>query len=193
MSNGALAIGSPEDAVVSLVNGQLAKYYKIPCRISGALSDSKMMDSQAAYESAITLMMAQMAGGNFILHAAGIIESYNCTSFEKLIVDNEIIGYLKRINQGVTVNEDTLAYDVIEEVGPRGTFLVTEHTLDHFRDEFYMPTLSNRQPHGLWLSGGGISSEQRANQKWKEILESYEEPKLPADIDAEMKKYLENH
>ena len=91
-----------------------------------------MMDSQAAYESAITLMMAQMAGGNFILHAAGIIESYNCTSFEKLIVDNEIIGYLKRINQGVTVNEDTLAYDVIEEVGPRGTFLVTEHTLDHF-------------------------------------------------------------
>ena len=193
MSNGALAIGSPEDAVVSLVNGQLAKYYKIPCRISGALSDSKMMDSQAAYESAITLMMAQMAGGNFILHAAGIIESYNCTSFEKLIVDNEIIGYLKRINQGVTVNEDTLAYDVIEEVGPRGTFLVTEHTLDHFRDEFYMPTLSNRQPHGLWLSGGGISSEQKANQKWKEILESYEEPKLPADIDAEMKKYLENH
>ena len=111
MSNGALAIGSPEDAVVSLVNGQLAKYYKIPCRISGALSDSKMMDSQAAYESAITLMMAQMAGGNFILHAAGIIESYNCTSFEKLIVDNEIIGYLKRINQGVTVNEDTLAYE----------------------------------------------------------------------------------
>ena len=86
------AIGTPEDALVSLINWQLAKYYNIPCRISGALSDSKMMDAQAAYESAITLMMAQMAGGNFILHSAGIIDTYNCVSFEKLIIDNEIIG-----------------------------------------------------------------------------------------------------
>lgn len=191
MSACLLAIGSPEDAVVSLLNGQLAKYYQIPCRISGALSDSKMMDSQAAYESAITLMMAQMAGGNFILHSAGIIETYNCTSYEKLIVDNEIIGYLKRINQGVTVDEETLAYEAIEEVGHQGTFLVHDHTLDHFREEFYIPTLSNRRSYAQWERAGSISAEQAANAKWKEILKNYGEPTLPADVDRDMQKYME--
>ena len=191
MSACLLTIGSPEDAVVSLLNGQLAKYYQIPCRISGALSDSKLMDSQAAYESAITLMMAQMAGGNFILHAAGIIETYNCTSYEKLIVDNEIIGYLKRINQGVTVDEDTLAYEAIEEVSHGGTFLVHDHTLDHFRDEFYLPTLSNRKAYAQWESAGALSAEQRANAKWKEILEQYGEPTLPADVEKDMRRYME--
>lgn len=193
MRSGVLSIGSPEDALVSLVNGQLAKYYQIPCRISGALTDSKLMDSQAAYESAITLMMAQMAGGNFILHAAGIIETYTCTSYEKLIIDNEIIGYLKRINRGVDVNEETLAYDVIKEVGPRGTFLVEDHTLEHFRDEFYQPTLSDRWVYTQWLNKGAMPIEQQANAKWKEILANYGDPTLPADIDADLRKYMENH
>lgn len=192
MSCGLLTIGSPEDAVVSLVNGQLAKYYQIPCRISGALSDSKLMDSQAAYESAITLMMAQMAGGNFILHSAGIIETYNCTSYEKLIVDNEIIGYLKRINQGMIVDDDTLAFDVVKEVGPGGTFLVEEHTLEWFRQEFYRPTLSDRRSYEQWKSHGALSAEQAANRKWKEILAGYGESTLSPDIDAQMKKYIES-
>lgn len=192
MSSGSLTIGSPEDAVVSLVNGQLCKYYEIPCRISGALSDSKMMDSQAAYESAITIAMAQMAGGNFILHAAGIIDTYNTTSYEKLVIDNEVLGMMRRIDQGVVVNEETLAYDVIEEVGPGGVFLVEKHTLDHFRDEFYRPALSDRNAFGQWTANGAEPIEKVANRKWKEILASYEEPTLPADVDAALKKYMEN-
>lgn len=192
MSSGALTIGSPEDAVVSLLNGQLAKYYQIPCRISGALSDSKMMDSQAGYESAITLLMAQMAGGNFILHSAGIIETYNCTSYEKLIVDNEIIGYCKRINQGVAVSEETLAYEAIKEVGPGGVFLTHDHTVENFRDEFYLPTLSNKKSYEQWAEEGALPIEKVANAKWKEILASYGESTLPADIDADLRKYMEN-
>lgn len=193
MGSGLLIIGTPEDALVSLVNGQLAKYYKIPCRISGALSDSKMMDSQAAYESAVTIMMAQMAGGNFILHSAGILEAYICTSYEKLIVDNEILGYLKHINRGVEVNEDTLAYDVIEEEGPQGTFLINEHTVEHFREEFYWPTLSDRAGYDQWKANGALSAETRANMKWKKILEDYPGSTLPADVEKDMLKYMETH
>lgn len=192
MSSGSLTIGSPEDAVVSLVNGQLCKYYEIPCRISGALSDAKIMDSQAAYESTVTIAMAQMAGGNFILHAAGIIDTYNTTSYEKLIIDNEILGMMRRLDQGVIVNEETLAYDVIEEVGPKGVFLVEDHTLEHFRDEFYRPTLSDRNTFEQWTANGAEPIEKVANRKWKELLASYEEPSLPADIDAALKKYMEN-
>ena len=191
MQEALLSIGAPEDAVVSLLNGQLAKFYQIPCRISGALSDSKMFDTQAAYESAITLMMAQMAGGNFILHSAGIIETYNCTSFEKLIMDNEIIGYLKRIEKGVAVDEDSLAYDVIEEVGQQGTFLVEDHTVEHFRDEFYMPTLSNRQSYTNWKNHGAKSCEEVCTEKWQKILAEYGEPTLPGDLDKEMRKFMD--
>lgn len=193
MATGSLSIGSPEDAVVSLVNGQLAKFYQIPCRISGALSDSKMMDSQAAYEASITLMMAQMAGGNFILHSAGIIDTYNLISLEKLIIDNEIIGYIKRINQGVTVNEDTLAYDVIKEVGPQGQFLTHAHTFSHFRTEFYRPTLSNRQNIQQWKEEGSKPIEEVANAKWKQLLADYVEPALPGDVEADLKKYVDTH
>ena len=133
-----------------------------------------------------------MAGGNFILHAAGIIETYNCTSYEKLIIDNEIIGYIKRINQGITVDEETLAYDVIKDVGPGGTFLMEEHTVDWYRQEFYRPTLSDRRSYAQWKNAGALTAEQEANKKWKAILDNYGDSTLSPDIDAEMKKYMES-
>ena len=190
MASGLLSIGSPEDHVVSLVNGQLAKKYQIPCRISGALSDSKMLDIQAAYESAMTIVAAQMAGGNFILHSCGIIDTYNCTSYEKLIMDNEILGYLRRIDRGVECDEESLAFEVIEEVGPQGTFLAEDHTLEHFRDEFYAPTLSERAAYDRWVETGSQSAEARANKKWKQILTDYVEPEIDPEIDAAMQAYV---
>lgn len=191
MRFGSLAIGSPEDAVFSLINGQLAKFYNIPCRISGGLTDSKCTDAQAGYESMMTLLMAQMAGGNFILHSAGILETYNCTSFEKLMIDDEIIGMIKRIGRGIEVNDDTIAYDVIKEVGPQGAYIGHEHTLDNFREEFYQPVLSDRNNQNQWKKQGSLTAEQRANTRWKKLLSEYEEPKLPADIERDMRKYIE--
>lgn len=192
MGNSLLTIGTPEDALVSLVNGQLAKFYKIPCRISGALSDSKMMDAQAAYEAMYTQTMAHMAGGNFILHSCGIIESYNTTSFEKLIIDNEICGYLRRISRGITVDEETLAFDAIKEVGPQGTFVTCDHTAENFRDELYFPTLSDHAAYGNWKAAGSKPIEQVANEKWHKILDDYVEPTLTPDIDKELQKFIEN-
>lgn len=193
MSNGVLSIGSPENALVSLINGQLAKFYQIPCRISGALTDSKIVDAQAGFESAVTLAMGQMAGGNFILHGVGILETYNCASYEKLIIDNELIGYMKRIGRGVSVDDETLAFDVIKEVGPGGTFLVEDHTVEHFREEFYMTTISDRLTYEQWMNKGGERIEVRANRKWKEILANYGESTLSSDIDRDLRKYMETH
>lgn len=192
MSTGSLSIGSPEDAIFSLMNGQLAKFYDIPCRISGTLSDSKMMDSQAAFESAITGIMGWFGGGNFILHSAGIIETYNCCSFEKLVIDNELLGYFAKIGAGVEVNEETLAYDVIKEVGPQGQFLDNMHTFMNFRN-FYRPFITNRQNADQWAADGKISLEKAANAKWKKMLEEYVEPALPADVEADLVKYMEDH
>lgn len=193
MSNGLLVIGSPEDAVVSLINGQLAKFYQIPCRLAGSLSDSKSMDSQAAMEATVTGLMAQMAGGNFILHSVGIMETYNTTSYEKLIIDNEMLGYARRIAQGVEVNEETLAFEAIEETGPQGVFLLHEHTLENFRDEFHFPnpSLISRKSYDNWVVDGSVTMEQAANKRWKEILANYKEPALDAEVEKDMLKFVE--
>jgi trimethylamine--corrinoid protein Co-methyltransferase len=190
MASAMLSIGSPEDAVVSIINGQLCNYYQIPCRTSGALTDSKLPDAQAGYEAAITLMAGPISGGNFMLHAVGILDSYNTASYEQLIIDNEIVGYVKRIMRGVDVNEETLAYEVIKEVGPRGNFLLEEHTLDHFRDEFYQPTLSTRQAYGVWEKNGRDAA-QRANASWKKILEEYQESTLDPEVERDLHRYMD--
>jgi trimethylamine--corrinoid protein Co-methyltransferase len=191
MRNGSLSIGSPEDALFSLINGQLAKYYNIPCRISGALSDSKCVDAQAGYETMMTLLMAQMAGGNFILHAGGILETYNCISFEKLMIDDEVMGMVRRIGRGVEVNEETLAFDVIKEVGPQGAFIAHDHTFEHFRTEFYQPVLSDRNHAVQWKEQGSLTAEQRAHARWKKLLSEYEEPRLPAEVDRDLREFIE--
>lgn len=126
-----------------------------------------------------------------MLHAAGILDSYNTTSYEQLIIDNEIVGYIKRIMRGVTVDDETLAYDVIEEIGPQGNFLVHEHTLEYYRDEFYRPTLSDRRSPDQWEEAGSLSAAKRANAKWKEILAGYGESTLPADIDRALKDHMD--
>jgi trimethylamine--corrinoid protein Co-methyltransferase len=193
MRTGSLAIGTPENAVFSLINGQLAKYYDLPCRISGALSDSKCADVQAAYESMLTLSMAQMAGGNFILQSAGIIDTYNTVSLEKMMIDDEIIGMIRRIDRGAVVSEDTLAFNVIKEVGPQGEFLTHEHTFDNFRSEFYHPLLSDRSNVAQWEKDGAVTAEKRANARWKKLLEAYVEPALDKDVDAALKKFKTEH
>ncbi|HWQ75472.1 MAG TPA: trimethylamine methyltransferase family protein [Syntrophomonas sp.] len=193
MRYGSLAIGSPEDALFSLINGQLAKFYNLPCRISGALSDSKCADAQAAYESMLTLSMAQMAGGNFILHSAGIIDTYNTISLEKMMFDDEIIGMIRRIGRGVAVNEETLAFDVIKEVGPQGQFLTHTHTFKNFKKEFYSPVLSDRNNPTQWEADGALTAEKRANARWKKLLNEYIEPALDKDVDAALRKYKEKN
>jgi trimethylamine--corrinoid protein Co-methyltransferase len=191
MRNGSLTIGSPEDALFSLINGQLAKYYNLPCRISGALSDSKCVDAQAGYETMLTLFTAQLAGGNFILHSGGILESYLCVSFEKLMIDDEVMGMVRRIGRGVQVNEETLAFDVVKEVGPQGAFIDHDHTFENFRTEFYQPVMSDRNNALTWREQGSLTAEQRANARWKKLLSEYEEPRLPADVDRDLRKFIE--
>lgn len=98
----------------------------------------------------------------------------------------------EKIKQGYKVNDDTLGLDVINEVGPGGHFLDKDHTLVHFREELYQPALSNRDDFDSWYAKGSPQSMESANKKYKEILESYEVPELPADVDKDLLKFIEN-
>ena len=192
MHTGALSIGSPEMALNTAATAQMARFYGLPSRSGGAVCDAKYPDAQAAYESMMSLLTAQHSGINFVLHSAGILDSYNCMSYEKFIIDDEMCGMVKRLERGYDVNPDALALDVIREVGPGGHFLDKDHTFDHFRTEFYQPQLSDRQDFFSWQASGSPRSMETANRRYKEILATYEPPDLPAGVDKEVLKFIGN-
>jgi trimethylamine--corrinoid protein Co-methyltransferase len=191
MQSGALSIGSPEMALNTAATAQMARFYNLPVRSGGAVCDAKYPDAQAACESMMSLLMAQVSGVNFVLHSAGILESYSCMSYEKFVIDDEICGMVKRIKKAYEVNADTIAFDVIEAVGPGSHFLDKDHTFEHFRAAFYHPFLFNRDYFDLWQADGSKQISQKANQKFKEILAEHVAPYLPAGADKDLKRFVD--
>ncbi len=139
-----LALGSPE--TVKMFNGtaQMARYYGIPSRGGGALTDSLFPDAQAGYESMLNIMSAVNNGFNFILHAAGLLENYMSMSYEKFIIDDEVCGIVNNVAEGLIVDEDQLAVDEIIEIGAGGNYISTDHTFSHMKD-MRMPLLSKKR------------------------------------------------
>jgi trimethylamine--corrinoid protein Co-methyltransferase len=112
-------------------------------------------------------------------------------SYEKFIIDDEMCGMVKRIKRAIDVSPDTLAFDLIKAVGPGGHFLDKDHTFDHFRTEFFQPHLSNRDDFVVWQTNGSPQSPEKAHKRVGEILETYEAPQLPADVDRDLQTFIE--
>ena len=150
------------------------------------------MDSQSAYESALNIMTAILAKGNFVMHAVGSLETYNTMSFEKVMIDNEVLGMVRRLERGVDVDVNSLAFDVIKKVGPRGQFVTEEHTMMNYRNEQYIPKISDRDTATGWMEKGERRIEEIANAQWKEVVANYVQPDFPAELDADMRKIVES-
>lgn len=144
MRTGQIAIGSPEGALCYRYCGQMAKFYNLPSRAGGALTDAKVVDAQAGYESLLTYMACCQNEINFIIHSAGILDGYSCTSYEKLISDFEVVRYVHRYLREFEINDDTIPLDLINEVGHTGEYLTKEHTFQHCHTEPLAPTISSR-------------------------------------------------
>jgi trimethylamine--corrinoid protein Co-methyltransferase len=142
-------------------------------------------------ESMMSQLMATLSGVNFVLHSAGILESYMMASYEKFVIDDEICGMCKRIKRGEEISAEKLALEVIRQVGPGGEYLTRMHTFQNFRKEFYAPIMEERENFANWRKKGGLTLEQRANRKWKEILAAYEEPALPGETDKALRRYID--
>lgn len=190
MATGALSIGNPECALFVSASAQLARFYEVPCRGGGGLSDSKIADTQAGYESMMTLMAAATTGVNFVLHAAGILQYYMAMSYEKFMVDDEIAGMVLRYIKGMDFDEEKLAFDVIKEVGPGGHYLTQKHTRKNFKVEFYRPSLSDRQSYDGWEKEE-LDANQRASERWQEILAGYVPPVLDETVQAKLQTFME--
>lgn len=191
MRYGTLSIGAPEMAVNTAATAQMARFYNLPCRGGGALTDAKQVDAQAAYESMMSMQMATLSGINFVLHSAGILEGYMTASYEKFIIDAEICGMCKRIKRGQDLTPDKLAVDAISQVGPGGEFLTNMHTFTHFKQEIYAPILEEKDNFDTWTAKGSVGIEDRANARYKEILETYSPPLMDGNVQKALDDYME--
>lgn len=137
--------GPIERAMINAAVAQMAQHFEIPLYSTAGTTDAKTVDIQAAYESAMSSLLVAMSGANYIHDIAGLMEFDLTVSYEKLVMDNEILGMCQRVLRGIEVNDDTLATDLIIEKGPGQDFLAERHTVHHMRQEFFRPGLANRE------------------------------------------------
>jgi trimethylamine--corrinoid protein Co-methyltransferase len=160
----------------------MARHYRLPIFSFGGCSDAKVFDQQASLEAALWIFVTALAGGN-LSHDVGYIEYGLTASMELTVMNDEIIGLVRRMLDGVEVSQETMALDLIDKVGPGGHFLNEEHTLRHFRENWY-PTLLNRTSYTTWQQKGGLTYGELANRRVRQILESHRPQPLPDDVQA---------
>jgi trimethylamine--corrinoid protein Co-methyltransferase len=177
MKSGAPAFGTPEYVRAAMAGGQLARRYNFPYRSSNACA-ANAVDGQAAYESQMSIWGAVMGGVNMMLHGAGWMEGGLVASFEKFIVDVEMLQMMSEFLQPIEVTEETLGLDAIAEVGPGGHFFGAAHTLARYDHAFYPPILSDWRNFETWREAGALDTAQRANAIWKQAIAEYEMPAM---------------
>ena len=189
MRSGSPAFGTPEYFKAAQASGQLARRYGIPLR-SSSVTSANVVDAQSTYESAMSLWAAITGGANFIMHAAGWLEGGLTASFEKLIVDAEMLQMMSEYLKPIVVTDETLALDAIAEAGAGGHFFGVEHTQSRYRSAFYQPMLGYQQNFENWQEGGSVDTQRRANRIWKQLLKDYRQPPLDPAIDEELCAYV---
>ena len=193
MRSGALCIGSPELSQMVAAHAQLARFYGIPSRSGGSLTDASYPDAQAGFESMMGLLTTANSGVDFVLHAAGIVSSYLAFSYEKFVLDDEMCGMVRRLRRGVVVNPETLAYDVIAKVGSGGNYLMEDHTVERCRTEFWKPGVCDRGGLEAWMTAGRQDAVARARIRWQKLLRDHKDPELDPVIDRQLQAYLQEH
>ncbi|PSP84994.1 trimethylamine--corrinoid methyltransferase [Halobacteriales archaeon QS_1_68_17] len=188
---GSLSTGSPESALFASFAGQMGRYYDVPSRAGGSLSDAKLVDYQAGAESAMVGAVTRFADVGFVLHAAGILESYSSISPEKFVLDCELLQQFDRYAGGFPLSEESFALDTVADVDPAGHFLDRRHTVEHSREGCFHPELFDRRSHGDWHEDGRKSSFERAHDRVGRLLADYERPPLDADVERELREYVE--
>ncbi|OCP17247.1 MULTISPECIES: trimethylamine methyltransferase family protein [unclassified Ensifer] len=189
MKTGAPAFGTPEYMKAVIAGGQLARRYNIPYRTSNT-NAANTLDAQAAYESALSLWALTQGGGNFIMHAAGWTEGGLTASFEKFILDVDMLQMVAEFLTPLDVSDDALGLDAVRDVGPGGHYFGTLHTLQRYETAFYSPILSDWRNFETWTEAGRPTTYDHANRVFKQKLNEYERPPLDPAIEDELDAFV---
>jgi len=186
MRYGYYVAGAIESAMINAGLAQMAQFYQLPMYGTAGMSDAKINDSQAGYESALTAMTVALSGCNYIHDAVGLLEMCQVFSYEKMVIDNEILGNIFRVMQGVEVNNDTLAVERLKEIGPGGHFLADPHTVKYVRNEFFFPKVADRRTRIAWEADGSPDTVTRAHKMARQILAEHK----PVQVDLGLRNHI---
>jgi len=189
MKTGAPAFGTPEYAKAAQASGQLARRIGVPFRSSNTTA-ANALDAQAAYESMMSLWGCLMGGAHLVIHGAGWMHGGLTASFEKLVLDAELLGMMQAYFAPISVTDEALSLDAIAEAGVGGHFFGTAQTMAQYETAFHPPMLSNWDNFPTWQARGSEEAPLRANRIWKELLSTYEEPPLDPGIRESLEAFV---
>ena len=184
-----LIFAGPEQALMAVAMTQMGKRYGLPVYINVGLTDSKVVDAQAGMEAGATLVCGALAGADIFGHL-GICGVDQATSLDMLVMQNELIGYVERITRGVRMDEEAIAFDVLREVGPGGTFIDRDHTAANFRKELWFPRLLDREFYDAWAAAGSPTMADRCRREKERLLAEHRVTPLPEDLDQEVTRIV---
>jgi trimethylamine--corrinoid protein Co-methyltransferase len=188
MSKGLISYAAPEFMLAMTAFSEMYHYLQLPIFSFSGCSDSKSFDQQAAAEGSLWMMLTALGGGNLI-HDVGYIESGMTASYQQLVTMNEVAALVKRFMRGLDINSESIALDVIHEVGPGGQYLSHEHTFQNFRQN-WVPELFNRTSNEEWKSEGSLTLGDVATQKVQKILQEHPAPPISEELSKELDKVI---
>jgi trimethylamine--corrinoid protein Co-methyltransferase len=186
-----LAIGSIEAALLDAAAVQLARHVGLPIYATAGLTESKTSDFQAGVEKTFSLTLTAMAGADYIHLSAGILDSGNAIAYEQYVLDDELIGSVRRLLAGVDVSDETLALDTIEAVGPEGNYVMEDHTFEHMMSELYYPRTVVRSNFDVWEGEGRTTMADQARQVVEDILAQHSEGLVEGEVRARIERRFE--
>lgn len=187
MRVGIPAHGDPNTALARLAGANMARFYNLPGVVSGPNSDAHCLDEQNAWEKMLTISVAMNAGANIMVNA-GAFATVSTVSYEQLVLDDEMSAICQQLLQGVEVSEETLAVDLIESVGPGGNFLAQKHTLNHWRNDYWLPQVSNRKSFDAWSKDGHKDVVAVAAERVKKLLAEHQPAPLSPSTQAMLQR-----
>ena len=190
MKTGNAYYSGPESSMISMAVAEMAHYYKLPVLSPAAFSSAMDCNMQAALELMMSIYNAYLAGSNLVAHVGGL-EAAMTFSLELAVLGDEITGMVKQIMRGIHVDDDALALDTIDSIGPGGHFLTSAHTLQYFKQAMWQSTIMNRQAFDSWTREGSKKTRQLIKEKLNTILASHQPKPLPEDIQRELSDYID--
>jgi len=184
--------GAIERGMINAAVAQVIHRIDLPLYSTAGTSDAKIVDSQSGYESALSNLLVMMSGAHYIHDSCGLMDSDMTVSYEKMVIDNEIIGMCGRVMRGIEVNDETLAVDLICDHAPGDGFMAEEHTVAHMRTEFFTPTIADRRHHQDWVNSGSTDAAQRAREYATGLLSKHQPTGLSGDVDNDIRAHFAN-
>jgi len=193
MRTGSYLGGAVEFGIANAAITQMAHFYEVPIYNSAGMTESKLPDIQAGIEETQSIIQVALAGSNFIHHAAGMLEDMSTIAYEQFVIDNDVLGMAMRAVRGIEVNDETLALDVIDRVGPGSHYLADPHTMEHMRTEHHFPSeVINRQGRDEWEADGSKDARTRAQEIARDLLTSHQPDPIDPEVDAWIREQFQS-